>query len=274
MRDLSQADARLLERFSRHVGRGINRFDMIAPGDRVLIGVSGGKDSLALSLALRERKKWVPVDYELFAVQVEWREYPITDVEKATIDKFFEKLEIPFRRIQAQIAPPSFKKKFSCYTCSRNRKRLLFDEAERIGAKKIALGHHMDDISRTTLMNLFFHGELSTMMPVQHFFGGKLSVIRPMCEVREPEVTRLASRLGLPSASNSCPNAETNRRALMKEILRQASHVDRHAVSNVYGAAWRINSEYLPRPRNGHEALGDDDGPGEDPDANLPEIWL
>jgi len=71
MRELTPADARLLERFAHHVGRGINRFSMIRPGDRVLIGVSGGKDSLALSLALVERKKWVPIDYELRAVQVE-----------------------------------------------------------------------------------------------------------------------------------------------------------------------------------------------------------
>jgi tRNA 2-thiocytidine biosynthesis protein TtcA len=267
MRVLSQADARMLERFARHVGRGINRFDMIRPGDRVLIGVSGGKDSLALSLALVERRKWVPIEYTLCAAQVEWREYPMTDAEKQAIDHFYEDLGIPFRRIQAHIAPPTFKKKFSCYTCARNRKRILFNEAERVGARTIALGHHMDDIARTTLMNMFFHGELSTMMPVQEFFGGRISIIRPLCELRESEVARCAARLGLPSAPNRCPNAETNRRTLMKEILRQASHVDRHAVSNVYGAPWRINTEYLPRQeREPDEESG--------PHASLPETWL
>lgn len=264
MKDRSHADALVLERFARHAGRGINRFDMIGPGDRVLIGVSGGKDSLALSLALQERRKWVPIDYELFAVQVEWREYPMTDEEKAAIDAFYARIGIPYHRIQAQIAPPTFTRKFSCYTCARNRKRILFDEAERIGARKIALGHHMDDIAHTTLMNMFFHGELSTMMPVQQFFGGRLSIIRPLCEVREAEVARLAARLGLPSVPNRCPRVDKNRRLLMKEILRQASHVDRHAVSNVYGAAWKINFEYLPQPHREEE----------NPDARLPEAWL
>jgi len=246
---LPPRDAKLLERFAHHVGRGISRFDMIHPGDKVLIGVSGGKDSLALSLALVERKRWVPVDYALFAVQVEWREYPLEDSEKAEIDAFYGELGIPFRRVQASIAPPSFRKKFSCYTCSRNRKRILFDEAVRVGARRIALGHHLDDIARTTLMNLFFRGEFSTMMPVQEFFGGKLTIIRPLCEVREAELEKVADRLGLPAVPNRCPNAEKNQRQLMKEILRQVSRVERHATTNVYGAAWRVNDGYLPSRR-------------------------
>lgn len=246
MKERTTSERRLLERFSHHVGRGIARFHMIEPGDRVLIGVSGGKDSLAMSLALVERKRWVPIDYELLAVHVEWREYPMTEAEKTALDDFYRDLGIPLRRIQAEIAPSSFKKKFSCYTCSRNRKRLLFDEAARVGASKVALGHHMDDIAATTMMNLLFHGEVATMMPVQRFFGGTLSIIRPLCEVRESEVVRLAARLGLPSAPNRCPNSARNRRVLMKEIFRQAERANRHAVSNVYSAPWRIRSEYLP----------------------------
>ena len=241
------SEAKLRERFAHHVGRGISRFSMIGPGDRVLIGVSGGKDSLALSLALVERKKWVPIEYELFALHIEWREHPLEEAEKRSLDEFFDRLAIPLRRVRASINPPSFGGRFSCYTCSRNRKRILFGEAERVGATRIALGHHMDDIARTTLMNLLFRGEFSTMMPVQEFFGGKMTIIRPLCEVRESEVNRVALRLGLPTVANRCPKADTNQRLLMKELLRQASKVDRHAVSNLYGAPWRINEAYLPR---------------------------
>jgi tRNA 2-thiocytidine biosynthesis protein TtcA len=271
---LSPADAQLLERFSHHVGRGISRFSMIGPGDRVLIGVSGGKDSLALSLALTVRRRWVPVEYELFAVHVEWDEYPMTDAERDSIGAFFDLIELPLRRVRARIAPSSFSRKFSCYTCSRNRKRILFDEARRLDARRIALGHHMDDIARTTLMNMFFHGEFSTMMPVQQFFGGSLSIIRPMCEVRETEIARVARRLAIPGAPNRCPNSHTNRRALMKDILGLASRVDRHAVSNVYGAAWRRNEEYLPaRETAGADERGRrEQDPGEPGDS--PEQWL
>jgi tRNA 2-thiocytidine biosynthesis protein TtcA len=240
------AEDRLRERFSKHVGRGINRFAMIGPGDRVLIGVSGGKDSLALSLALAERRRWVPVDYELAAVQIEWQEYPMSGEERGAIEGFFAGIGVPYRRILAPIHPASFHRAFSCYTCTRNRKRLLFQEANRLGFRKIALGHTMDDIAETTLINLFFRGEYSTMMPVQRFFGGALEIIRPMCEVRSTEVARVARRLELPTVPSRCPNAETNQRSLMREILSKASHVDRHAVANVYGSPWRINRDYLP----------------------------
>jgi tRNA 2-thiocytidine biosynthesis protein TtcA len=269
MSKASSPEARLLERFARNVGRGINRFDMIGEGDRVLIGVSGGKDSLALSLALVERRKWVPVSYELFAAQVEWREYPATEEERSAVDAFYEKLGIPLTRIPAQIAPPSFRKKFSCYTCARNRKRILFNEAARVGARKIALAHHMDDIACTMMMNMFFHGELATMMPVQRFFGGKLEIIRPMCEVREREVVRLAARLALPTMPNRCPNEERNCRGLMREILRQASHKNRNAVRNVYNSAWRVNTAYLPESDKAQPVAGADR-----PETSLPEDWL
>jgi len=274
MRELTPANARLLERFAHHVGRGICRFSMISPGAKVLLAVSGGKDSLALSLALAARRRWVPVDYELSALQVEWDEYPMTDAERGALDAFFDEIEVPLRRVRARIAPPTFHRKFSCYTCARNRKRILFDEANRIGATTIALGHHMDDIARTTLMNLFFHGEFATMMPVQPFFSGAFSIIRPMCEVREAEVARLADRLEIPSVPNRCPNAEKNRRGLMKDILRLASRVDRHAVSNVYGAAWRRNEDYLPpNPAAGEPGEEQDREPGGS-EADLLERWL
>ncbi len=114
------------------------------------------------------------------------------------------------------------------------------------------------------MINLFFRGEFSTMMPVQRFFGGKVEIIRPMCEVRAAEVARVARRLGLPTVPSRCPNAEKNQRVLMRDILRQVSRVDRHAATNVYGAAWRINREYLPdagTAPGAHDPEAQDDEP-------------
>ena len=115
----------------------------------------------------------------------------------------------------------------------------------------MALGHHLDDIVETTLLNLFFRGEFSTMMPVQSFFGGKLSIIRPLCEVQERDVERLARHYPLPVIAGSCPRKDVNQRILMKEILRRLSRESRQVKENIYRSAWNVNTEYLPQASRG-----------------------
>ncbi len=234
--------------FARKVGRGINRFGLIEDGDRILIGVSGGKDSLALCAALSERRRWVPIRYELAALLIDWREYPVAAGQLQAVQGYLEDLGIPLRIVQAHMFPEGYQKPFSCYICSRNRKRILFGEAERLGMRKIALGHHMDDIIETTLMNLFFRGEVATMMPMQEFFDGGMKIIRPMCEVQEKDVLRLARHFALPAYTVACPRREVNRRVLMKEIVRRVSRVNRRARENLYRAMWNLNRAYLPDP--------------------------
>ncbi|MEJ2664969.1 MAG: ATP-binding protein [Spirochaetia bacterium] len=164
--------------FSKKVGRGINRFGMIGDGDSILLGISGGKDSLCLSLALALRRFRVPISYTLTAVFIEWREFSLEQQQKEALQHFFAELEIPLKIVSAHMFPQSFKNKFNCYLCSRNKKRILFEEAKKLGIGKIALGHHLDDFIETTMMNMFFQGEFSTMMPVQSCFNGRIKLIR------------------------------------------------------------------------------------------------
>ena len=243
-----QAQKRV-EIFAKQVGRGIHRFGMIPPGERVLVGVSGGKDSLALCLALAERRRWLPreVDYRCEALCIDWREYPARAEDLQRLVGFLDGLGIPCRVLQAHIYPRSYDKAFNCYICSRNRKRILFGEAERLGIRTIALGHHRDDMIETTLMNLFFRGEFATMMPVQEFFGGRLRIIRPMCEVDDRAIRRLLKAVQLPSFDVDCPLHGQNRRELFRDIIRQASRVNRHVRNNLYRAPWHLNRDYLPR---------------------------
>ena len=133
-------------RYLKTVGRGAHRFSMCKPGDTILIGISGGKDSLTLAFALALRKKMIPVKYRLQAFMIEWKEYPYTQAAKANLKDFFKQIEIPFRIKRSSIYPKSFKKKFNCYLCTRNKKRILFEQAKKMKIKKIALGHHLDDI--------------------------------------------------------------------------------------------------------------------------------
>ncbi len=239
--------------FSKKVGRGINRFDMIRDGDKVLLGISGGKDSLCLAMALARRLFRVPITYTLSAVFIEWREFPVAAERINALQAFFSQLHVPLKIVRAQMFPPSFRNKFNCYLCARNKKRILFNEAREQGIHKIALGHHLDDFVETTLMNMFFQGEFSTMMPVQPFFGGAVRIIRPLCEVTEREIERVSRIVNPPVISINCPNKETNLRALMKDMVRKLSRVNKKVRENIYNLPWRINEKYLPVGLN-HES--------------------
>ncbi len=237
---------RWLMRTVKQAGKGINRFNMISGGDKVLLAVSGGKDSLLLALCLSIRLKWLPVKYELKALHINWRQYPVPEDLLSGIKSFFSVLDIPFESQDADMMPPSFREKFNCYLCARNRKRILFEYAEKHGISKIATGHHLDDIAETTLINLCLRGNFSTMMPVQEFFNGKLKLIRPLCMVRESSIELAAKRLELPVYSTICPYKETNLRLKMKPVLRQLSHLDKKVYEHIFDAPWNINHEYLP----------------------------
>jgi tRNA 2-thiocytidine biosynthesis protein TtcA len=244
--NLNPKQAKKLQIFSKKVGKGINRFKMIEDGDKILIGVSGGRDSLSLCLALTLRLFRVPINYSLVAVFIEWREYPLSAEKIKALELFFQELDIPLKIIKASMFPPSFKNRFDCYLCARNKKRLLFNEASRQGIEKIALGHHLDDFIETTLMNICFKGEFSTMMPIQSFFHGALKIIRPLCEVTEKDVERIARVLPLPVISIDCPKKNTNQRVVMKEIILKLSRINKKVRENIYNSPWRINEKYLP----------------------------
>jgi tRNA 2-thiocytidine biosynthesis protein TtcA len=232
------------KRIVKQAGRGVNRFSMIRGGEKILIAVSGGKDSLALSFLLSIRRRWLPVHYDLHAAVINWREYPIPNERLDDMRRFFDNLSISHEIIPAHMFAKSFKGKFDCYLCARNRKRILFERAEVLGIRKIAVGHHLDDIVETTLINLCLRGDFSTMMPVQDFFGGKVQIIRPMCEVREKDVDKLVTRLDLPVYTPPCPYKDSNIRVKMKPIIRELSHIDRQAREHIYAAHFNLRKEY------------------------------
>lgn len=232
--------------FCRHVGRTIERFGMIGDGDRILLGISGGKDSMCMALALKERLRWVPIRYELMAVQVQWREYPMEEAERLRMESFLGDLGIPFTRVEASAFPPSFKGRFDCYLCARNRRRILFEQAAHLGCTTLSMGHHLDDVVETTLMNLCFQGQFSTMMPVQEFFGGRLRVIRPLSEVTEREVSSLVRSLDVPVAATRCPTGGEGLRRVVRGVVSELSHHGKRVRQNIYRAPWHINTDYLP----------------------------
>lgn len=246
-RELLRGDVpRYLQRFIKKIGKTINEFDMFPADSRTLLGISGGKDSLAMALAVALRRRWLPVSYELSAVMVEWREYPLSEDQRARLHGYFDALEVPFRTIKAGMFPESFGGRFNCYLCARNRKRVLFEELRSTGADRLALGHHLDDIAETTLMNISMRGSFSTMMPVQKFFGGRVSLVRPLAQTPEEKITAVAEELELPIVTIDCPYREKNIRSDLKPLIRELRRLNSRARQNIYRAGWNIEHEYVP----------------------------
>lgn len=164
----------------RFVGKALHKYDMIADKDRVLVGLSGGKDSLTLMWALNERRARIPIDYELFPVYID------PGFEGGFADELADhmsRIGTPLRVERTHygiLAHSDFNRENPCFLCARLRRKRLFEIAEELGCNKLALGHHKDDIIETLLMNMFYAGEISTMIPSQVFFKGLFTLIRPL----------------------------------------------------------------------------------------------
>jgi len=223
-----------LERFLAAVGRAAHRHGMIGEGDQVLVGVSGGKDSLSCALALALRRRRVRSRYEVAAVMVDWSDRPASAAELDPLRAFFELISVPFAVIRGERAAPD--RALTCYSCARERKRLVFDHARDLGFSRVAFGHHLDDFLGTALMNICFQGRLEPMEPVRSFFDGSLTLIRPLCEVRESSIRSLAARLELPVFAAPCPNAGLNYRDRMKPIVAELAKMDKLVREKAYRA--------------------------------------
>jgi len=231
---------------SKKAGAAINRYGMISAGDRVMVGVSGGKDSLTLLRILHQRKKWLPVDYKLKAVHV------ITDydarpaVRRSKLESYFRSLGCEYIFREIEISKDNRLDREDCFWCSWNRRKAIFEAAGAEGYNKVALGHHKDDIAETILMNMFFNGEVSSINPVQELFEGKIVIVRPLVLLEEREIERYAKAAGIPVIKSSCPRSRSSKRAEVKELLTRLSKMNREVKSNIVKAPGRIRKDYIP----------------------------
>lgn len=216
-------------------GASIHRYGLIRDGDSVLVGLSGGKDSLALLLLLELRRRRVRDVYGLRAIRVAWE----TDASGAGDDDlaaFADYLGVPFA-VERRPEPVAFAARGpSCYACARDRRRVLLEVAERESCSVVALGHHLDDLAETALMNLSKHGRLETMRPAAIYFD-RFRVARPLSGVRESALGTLAARLGLPVSPPSCPLAGETERRRYKAVLAELAKIDTLVRENVARAA-------------------------------------
>lgn len=229
---------------AKKVGKTIKKYGMIERGDRILVGVSGGKDSLTLLKLLNDRMGLFPNDYELLALHVASNLRCDGLIEPAILEKYFRENGYTYRIIPLNLYPGD--RGMSSYWCARNRRRVLFDTARKLGFNKIALGHHRNDVLETVLLNMFYHAEISTMLPRQELFGGRMTIIRPLYSVPETDTVRFSEMNNFPSVTCRCPFDRETKREFFKRLLLEVERQHPKASLNALRALENVNEEYLP----------------------------
>lgn len=227
---------------SKRVGRAIMDYQMLADGDKVAVAVSGGKDSLTLLRILQARQKFVPIKYDLLALHVDLG-YPRSWSKQ--LERYFKKQQVKYHIFKSDELKKTKKKDINCFWCSWNRRKNLFQVADKLGYNKIALGHHKDDIVETILMNLFFQGEISAMKPKQELFNGKIIVIRPLAYVEESMIKKFAQKERLPHDTCICPNSVISQRAKIGKIISALEKTCPEVKTNIFKSLQRIKHDYL-----------------------------
>lgn len=208
-----------LQRMMSLVRQAIDKYHMIQEGDRVALGLSGGKDSLALLCALSRIARFYPKKFELVAIYVD---LGYDNADDRAMQEFCAQWEVPFYRVETQIGDilKERKEKHPCSLCAKMRRGALCSKALELSCNKIAYAHHMDDFSETMMMNLLFHGRFYAFPPVTKMEDSGLTVIRPLMFVTEPEVKGFQKRQGLPVMKNPCPVDGKTKREEIKSLLK------------------------------------------------------
>ena len=230
----------------RLMGKAIHNHNMTEQGDHILVGVSGGKDSMSLLWLLRERIKRIPIEYEITAVHVD----PGFGANSAdAMRSFFEEHDFDYEIIQSDCGPKAHSpenRENPCFLCSRLRRKAIFELAAELGCNKIAFGHHKDDLIETFFLNIFYGASVSTMMPVQTFFEGKVTVIRPLYMIPERIVQKYVQIMEWPFIDLGCPTAGESKREDIKKMLKGFYRTNRKIEGNIFHAIQNVKSEYLP----------------------------
>lgn len=239
------AEDKLMRRIGVRFAKGVVNYRLIEDDDRILVGLSGGKDSLALLELLARRSKVHKPKFSVVAVHVSMSNIPYqADLEYLKL--FAQGLGVEFVHYETSFDPSTDTRKSPCFLCSWNRRKALFTVAKEQGCNKIALGHHMDDILETLLMNLTFQGAFSTMPPKLVMKKFDMTIIRPMCLVHESDLEELAALHAFKKQIKNCPYETQSNRTDMKGVLKQLEALNPEARYSLWGSMTNVQEELLP----------------------------
>ena len=246
MDELNKSDQKLLHTVQAKFKRALNDYGLIENDDHILIGLSGGKDSLALVELMGERMKSYVPRFKLTAVHISIDNIPYqSDLEY--LRAHTEQYGIPFVHHTTHFDETTNKQKSTCFLCSWHRRKALFEIAKELNCNKIALGHHLDDIAETLLLNLVYQGSFSTMPPKLKMDKFNMTMIRPLALISEKEMKEMERIRGYQKQIKNCPHEKNSVRSKAKNLLTELEKWNPDVRQSIWAATENIQTEYLPR---------------------------
>jgi len=230
---------------NRSIGQAMHDYAMLADTDRVLIAVSGGVDSLVLTWILQYWQRKAPINYKITAIHID------NGFDDSTSRKVAEQLQnigVPHQVENTEFwqrAASAEDGKSVCYHCARLRRNRLFAIAEEQDFNKIAFGHHKDDILETFFINLLYAGNISTMVPKQRLFEGRVHIIRPLAYLDKKDILEIADSAGILPVKNPCPKDNGSKRQAARKVVASLSRLDPKVKANIFAALSNVRHDYL-----------------------------
>lgn len=230
----------ILNEFTGTVRRAVDDYNMIKEGDRIAVGVSGGKDSMLLLASMNHLRKYYPRHFELEAITIE---LGFDGMDFAPVAEFCEANGIPYTCLKTDIKEIVFdirKEDNPCSLCSKMRRGAINDAIKARGISKLALGHHFDDAVETFMMSLLLEGRLNCFRPVTFLDRSGVTQIRPLIYAGEQKIANVAAALNLPIVENPCPEDKNSKRYEIKAMLKTMSAEYPDVKSKIFGSMQRL----------------------------------
>ncbi len=227
--------------------KGVKEYNLIEDGDRIAVGISGGKDSLLLAKLIQELKKDRSKNFELAFISMN-PGFEAMDMEQ--FKKNLEELNIPCEVFEANVWEVAFKEnpESPCFLCAKMRRGVLYNKVEELGYNKLALGHHFDDLVETTLINMFYAGTVKTMIPKVNSTSGKLQLIRPLINVYEKDIINFTQSNEIKAMACGCPiesGKVDSKRKEIKLLLKDLEEKNPHIKQSIFNSMKNINLDYV-----------------------------
>ena len=236
---------KIYKKIQKQFSRATKDYSMVADGDKILVALSGGKDSLTLLQLMSERSKIFKPSISIVAAHVTMVNIPYK-ADMIFLQNFCDELGVELHIIESSFDASTDTRKSPCFLCSWNRRKALFTLAQELECNKIALGHNMDDFIETMLMNITFQGAFSAMAPVMTMDKFPISIIRPLCLVNENDVESYSIESNFPPQIKNCPYENDSNRKAMKDLLAHLETLNPEARYNLWGAMSNIQPSLLP----------------------------